>query len=350
MGAEERRSAGAERSSRWRWVRLALALLTVAPALVCLTWLLGDVGYQRPVELVEHPGNGDWLTWLRWSGELACHWGAHAAIALIPALILWRRRAVVCGVLLSCQLIGCVPVLLAGWEPRLPAPAAGDTTITVAHGNLNKWNAPGPVRQAAVDAVLANDGDITVLVEAYRDHDAPRVDRVRWPYQEWHAAPARAHGDYLVLLSRFPILNHAILDEDTQPTIQATLDVHGRRLHVYAVHPPSPWVPRLLIGRDRHLDSIRAHLTALLARDPAPVLLVGDFNLGVASPRWRELLQAIGCHRPGGREPATWPSQLSGLGIAIDHVLGRDLAMTPSTTFPIANSDHLGLATRISLR
>jgi hypothetical protein len=141
----------------------AVLLLIAAPcAALCLLSLAADVGSQRAFELsytAPHGGwdDGDAITILRWLGEMACHFAPQASLGLLPALCWFRRRHVIAGTLLILMVAGCARAAIAAWDPRLPAVPAEATAITVAHGNVNKWNGQFNTmadRARAVDQVL----------------------------------------------------------------------------------------------------------------------------------------------------------------------------------------------------
>lgn len=310
-----------------RRLRLLLAAASALPAALCL--LTPTAAWWFP-------------------GEVACHWGMHAGFALLPALIVWRERRVLSAGMLVLIILGCWPLLLTAWENRAPHPTASAATIRVASANLNVYNAK-ELRAPAIAAVLAQRPQIVALAEAVTSSDRPVVPMMDYPYQIWQPQLNRKWRDCVALLSVYPIIHSAIHDLDDDPFIEATLDVDGRHLHVIAVHTQSPWSPAHLGERDEQLRDIAALAADLVQRDPAPVLLMGDCNLSVASPVWRTFRQASGLLRVSQNEPSTWRSELGPLGITIDHILGRDLALGEQHAFAIPGSDHRGLSGTIAL-
>ena len=278
-------------------------------------------------------------------GELAVSAALHAAILLLPALIVWRRSAWIGGGLLLTVLCGAVPSLLATWEPRAPLTTATGSSITVACANTYLYNAR-EVRPAAIAAALEGTPDIVVLAESISSVDRPLIPLQTYPYQLWQPQLRRKWRDCVVLLSRYPITSSAVHDADTQPFLQAELDVAGKPLHVIAVHTMSPVSPAKLVERNAQLTVIGKLVEDL----KGPVLLLGDCNLTVASPAWRTLRDRSGLRRASQHEPATWPDFFGPFGITIDHIIGRDLALGPQTSFDIPGSDHRGLRGTIVLR
>ena len=276
-------------------------------------------------------------------GELACHWGMHAAFGLIPVMIVWREQRAVAALLLSLMTIGCWPLLLAAWEPRAPLPSSGQKQIRIASANLNVYNDKA-LRTSAVMSVLGQQPDIFALAETISSSDRFSIPLDVYPHQIWQPQLHRKWHDCVALISKFPIVHSVIHDLESEPYIEATLDVDGQRLHVMVVHTLSPWNPSNWRERDLQLKDIGALVTDLVQRDPAPVLLMGDWNLSVASPAWTTLRQTAGITRVSQHEPATWRSELGPFGITIDHLMTRGLALGHQQAFTIPGSDHRGLS------
>ena len=277
-------------------------------------------------------------------GEMAASAALHAAILLLPALIVWRRSAWIGGGLLLVALCGALPSLLAAWEPRAAVAAVSGTTISVACANTYLYN-EREVRPAAIAAALSGTPDIVVLAESIASVDRPLISLQTYPYQLWQPQLRRKWRDCVVLLSRYPITSSTIHDADTQPFLQAELDVAGKPLHVIAVHVISPVSRAKLDERNAQLTNIGT----LVASLNGPVLLLGDCNLTVASPAWRTLRERSGLRRAAQPEPATWPDFFGPFGITIDHIIGRDLTLGTQTSFDIPGSDHRGLRGAVTL-
>jgi len=276
-------------------------------------------------------------------GELACHWGMHAAFALLPAVIVWRERRLASGMLITLMTLGCWPLLLAAWESRAPVPQPDAPVIRIACANLNVYNTKEQ-RASSVQAVLAEQPDIFALAETISSSDRFVIPLDAYPHQIWQPQLHRKWRDCVALISKYPILRSVIHDLDSEPYIEATIDVNGHHLHVIAVHTQSPWNPSNWRERDLQLRDIGALIVDLTQRDPAPVLLMGDWNLSVASPAWRTLRATAGLLRVSAHEPATWRSELGPFGITIDHLMTRGLALGPQRAFTIPGSDHRGLS------
>jgi endonuclease/exonuclease/phosphatase (EEP) superfamily protein YafD len=93
------------------------------------------------------------------------------------------------------------------------------------------------------------------------------------------------------LLSRYPVLWHEqFCLASPRPSLEARIDVQGRTITVFVVHPPPPNVRRFerssaLATRDITLLLDRVALTT-------PTLLLGDFNVTARSATYRLLREA----------------------------------------------------------
>lgn len=280
-----------------------------------------------------------------WYGELARHGSLHAALLLLPALIAWRRRRVVAGLLGACLLAGLLPALRHAWDERLPAPsraAPAGATLRIASVNLFAFN---PVREAAAEALRGLPVDVKVLVEVCpRRGDLDRFADPAFPHRAW--APYAKRNDGVWLLSRRPLGEVRMVDDGTVPYIDATIAAeNGVHLRLLACHPMAPYHG---FSRAEWRDRQWAGLAAEAAIRPGPVLVIGDLNGSPLAWRW-EALESTGLRRGAGREPSTWPAGLGEYGIAIDHALGRDLAMAAPLAFPIPGSDHRGILATVVL-
>ncbi|MYW19453.1 metal-dependent hydrolase [Streptomyces sp. SID2955] len=153
--------------------------------------------------------------------------------------------------------------------------------------------------------------------------------------------PRRQYG--VAVLSRFPVRdaqNHEITRLSTQTPdpvpapapgfAEVTVRVRGARVHVYATHldyRADPSVRRVQVD----------DMLAVLARDPGPKILVGDFNAEPDAPElarlWGPLLDAA---PSGGKTyPAADPVR------RIDLVtVSPDVAVTGTHDYATTASDH----------
>ncbi len=271
-----------------------------------------------------------------WIGQICVHWTAHACFLLLPALAVFGRRPVAGASLLFLIALGCVPWCIADLEERAPIPPPGRAGISVASANVYTHN---PRRAEAIAAAERVDADLLCLVEVEEsDESAGRKDP-RWPHQVWAGMGGMA------LLSARPLLAHRVWPQEFSAWIEATIDIDGAEVRVLAVHTTSPTKPR----RERDRGAELNRIAAWVRKETGPIIVLGDFNLTVGDPAWRDLHAGSALRRPVGREPATWPSPAVGLGITIDHILARGLALGTPLPIWLPGSDHRGLITRVAL-
>jgi endonuclease/exonuclease/phosphatase (EEP) superfamily protein YafD len=289
-------------------LRAALVLASLAPALVLAVSLTDP--------------------W--WPGQLCVNWCAQAAFLLLPALVAFGRRPLVGGAILALMGIGLWPLWLAANEPRLSAPGAGQPSLRLACGNVA---AKSPWHRAAVRALSAQDADLLVMVEVDDQDRQALKDDARWPHQWWTSG--------IAVLSRYPLAGRSTPHWDMLSCVVQWPSCP--ELRVIAIHTLKPMRPAWQRVRDHAL----ADLTLELHGSPGPTVVLGDFNLTPADAVWRRLHAESGLSRPAA-ESATWPCALLGAGIAIDHILGRGVALTPTRAVWIWGSDHRGLAAELA--
>lgn len=144
------------------------------------------------------------------------------------------------------------------------------------------------------------------------------------------------------LWSRTPLRNTESLDGFVSRAVRGTVDVvGGRSLDVFAVHPAAPG-PRAHLAWDADL----ARLTALLAAQDGPTLVVGDLNTTRDHKAFRAL-EGLGfadaADQAGAGFLPTFPQGRGPLPfVAIDHALmGRaDLIATSAKTAVVSGADH----------
>ena len=128
--------------------------------------------------------------------------------------------------------------------------------------------------------------------------------------------------------------------------LRAEIDVHGRSLVVYAVHPPTPRSLAQWTTRNAQLAWV-ADLAS--ERDGSrPRIMLGDFN----TPPWSFLFRDVnataalrdagGTLRQATRQPMLLAPHLAWLGAPVDHVLvSPDIGVGSFAVGPYVHSDHL---------
>lgn len=289
------------------------------------------------------PALAPWLAPWHWLADLLACFCAQALVCLLPAALVLAaaRRFRLAGLMGAGALsaLGAILVAFAAERPAgstEPAPGSGNRLRVFAANLLygNEGNAG-----AFLAAVRARDPDVLFLCEATPTWltaiDAPLSD---YPFRCERAG----QGPFGVAMwSRLPLRDTEIvpLGFDWAPAILATVQTQAGPTGVLGVHPPRPGGPRHNAERDRAL----AALPDLLARLPAPRIVLGDCNATPFNPSLRRVLAAAGMRLAGGAGWfPTWPQQVPWpLRVPIDHVLlDATVRATTFDTGPAFGSDH----------
>ncbi len=274
-----------------------------------------------------------------WRADLLTHFDLLALLASLVATIaaLATRRRGAAVVLGTLALLQAWPIARLSIPVGNPAPdPSGDRLRLVVANVLWENEAYEPLRAL----IRAERPDLIGLVEVTDEWiDALESIRADYPYRI--EAPGQAQG--LALWSKRPWLDPAAAgvvraSPTDNPTARATIDLGGRALTVWLVHPPNPLAAR---GRGAGAAEIAA-LGDLVARGPGPKLVAGDLNRTDGSPLFGDFLGRTGLRdsRIGfGRQPS-WPIS-STYRIAIDHAfVTPDLAVIDRRLGPDVSSDH----------
>lgn len=301
----------------WHWVLLTLTLFPI------LGIILGQLS-----------------AWLFY-GELCSHWTLHGAVALLPAMVVFRRDQRWGRLLFILLVIALLPWVQAAWTPRAATIGTPIAQATIATANVQFYNHDRAATQATIAAL---DRDIVALQEVTASDEASLRSNPRWPFQVWSG---RQDVTKVALLSSRRIVTHSFHDFDGVAVIEALIDLGESPLRVFVIHPFAPGDAESTKRRDRQLAMLAQEASA--ERHPEPVVVLGDFNLTMGTAMWRSFIGFTGLRRAPGIAPATWPSVIGPFGIAIDHILVRGATLTPLERFAIPGSDHAGLASVIAI-
>lgn len=264
--------------------------------------------------------------------QLAGHWAGHFAVLSLPFWCLLGRHAAVSGGMLLISGLALWPHLRTAHADNAPPPTAGAWTAITA--NLLFFQED---HRQAIAALTALNPDLLALIESQvSDRELVRHD-ARWPHQAWQS-PRRVGG--IGLLSRWPMRSTPI-DLDDATGFDARISTPDGPLRVIVLHTWSPRDERRARINQRQLEE----LAGLAATEPGPLLVMGDLNASPATPGMQALHDA-GLQPPHGGGVRTWPSWLGPAGIAIDHALGRNLALGRAEAIDLAGSDHHGILVR----
>ncbi len=259
-------------------------------------------------------------------------------IALIATAV--RRHALALSALipLATLLVLSYPIVFHADAPKA---AADSPHLTIAFANLLYSN---PVPEQAAHTLLKADADVMVLVELDTPlHNAftratPTGD---YPYR---VERANRGSESIAIWSRFPIESGGLITVSERPSIDVVLDVNGRSVRLFAVHPYPP--THDAVGWERQLKAISEYA----ADSTLPTIVIGDFNGSRWHPSFRALLEATGLqdtHETLGHGWSTsWPMDEGLLPppfVRIDHALfGHGITPMTITDLRAPGSDHRG--------
>jgi endonuclease/exonuclease/phosphatase (EEP) superfamily protein YafD len=278
-----------------------------------------------------------------WLADLAAQLRAHyAAAGLLAAVALtgvrrpvWAAIAVLCAGANVWLVMHDLPGNAGTAHASEIAAQQSGESLRLAAINVHYRNAQ---YERVIGLMRTQRPDVAVLSEIT---DNWRVGlqalRAEYPYEVFTGA-GRSSG--VLLLSRWPIERSTVVDFGplTEPAVLAHLNVGGRTLNVLGVHLSWPMGAEVSAHRNQQLKMI----TVLARATPAPLVVLGDFNITPWSPRFRDMVSASGLAPAAGSgwQP-TWPVHLGAAGIQIDHVLvSRDVSVRAFERGEAVGSDH----------
>jgi endonuclease/exonuclease/phosphatase (EEP) superfamily protein YafD len=272
-----------------------------------------------------------------WKLDLLVHWRFHYAVAagILAALLLVRRLhgyAAISALLVFLNVNVLVfPFGLIAIAADEPLKSSG-VPLRLANFNVLYSNTS---HSSTLEWLRNLSPDFAVLVEltpAWESAMSPVEDFL--PYSA--TVPAAA-GDGLAIYSRHRILRSEVfyLGEKRRAALVADFTVGQREITVVAAHSLPPRTRAKTRDRDRYLTE----LAAIVARIDRPLILAGDLNATPWSYAFEDFVRAA--NLATGHVVPTWPASLGRLGIPIDFVLARGLAVEELETGPALGSDHL---------
>lgn len=203
----------------------------------------------------------------------------------------------------------------------IPAEAAAAPHIRLMTANVYFLN---PDYSGIAREIQQEDPDILFIQEfGPRVHTALVEQGVadRYPYQKF--AFENEHFG-VAMYSKLPLSDVQVLEASNRPLIRALVDVAGRQVVLYDLHPVSPGFG--IDVADGWNDGWET-ITSFIAEETGPVILAGDLNMDQHHV-WYRKLKSEGldnCHEETGRGNATtWPKGRKLRPIRIDHIFHSD--------------------------
>jgi endonuclease/exonuclease/phosphatase (EEP) superfamily protein YafD len=194
--------------------------------------------------------------------------------------------------------------------------------------------------QAVPDAVEQSNADIVVLQEV-TDEWSEHIKELstKFPY---FAIEPRQGGAGLAMFSRYPFadLERLKLDDTDHLAMLGRVKINDGLLTVLSMHPTTPITPTKFKNRNRQFSEA----AELLKKIEGPRVLIGDLNITMWSPYFRQLIETSGLRdsRVGFGFNPTWPVPLpSFLRLPIDHCLvSKDIQVEQFQLGNPTGSDH----------
>ncbi len=286
--------------------------------------------------------NGEWHFMLDNLSSFRVHFALAflccSVFFLIARQPLWTVFSGV-GLLASLALI--VPWYLA---PETGSRSTGGEELKIVSFNVSPRNDD---HAGVTRLVREAQPDILGLIEitpSFLEKIGPALQE--FPYR-YEAPEQKSWG--LALYSKYRLSDASLirLRDDLPPIITATLQMADANYEVVLVHPYPPMNAKLTELRNAHLEEMARYI----ARSGRPALVLGDLNIAMWSPYYRDFVKKAGLTnaRRGAGVQSTWPPSRV-LGVPIDHILHSDsITSSGFAVLPGAGSDHLPIAARVKL-
>jgi endonuclease/exonuclease/phosphatase (EEP) superfamily protein YafD len=283
---------------------------------------------------------------LWWRCELACHFRVQYFIVLLVAalaLLVGKRwsRAAVAGVLALVNLALIVPLYFGGGSPP-----AGATTLRAVNLNVHTRNRQFDdvrrfLRETAPDLFVLEEVNADWLYE---------LEPLKRDYPHVRAHP-REDNFGIALFSRIPFETAEILTigKAGVPSVAARFDLDGQSLTVIGTHPVPPAGGNGAALRNEQMSAVADYV----AKQPGPLVLLGDLNMTSWSPYFVDFLRATGLRdsRRGFGVQPSWPARSPLLRIPIDHCLvSPQISIRDHRIGRGVGSDHLPVIVEFALR
>lgn len=298
-----------------------------SPSVTAVLWLsLAGLGLAT---LLGRLGRASWFF------DLFAHFALQYAVALAGVLLaaLFLRRW---GVAFGAALV-LIPNLLAlgYYYPVRPGPGS-PADLRVLSFNVLTAN---PNRDSVGEYLAASEADLILVMEtdrAWLDALAPLHSQ----YPHVVQVP-RADNFGMAFFSRHPIESYELhaIEGSSVPCLSAVVSVNGHRISVIGGHPVPPVGRAAAASRNAYLAAL-ANLTLQSSR---PTIVMGDLNVSVWSPHFRDLIRSSALVDSGHKRgfQATWRREWLLFAIPIDHILhSSDLRCVGREIGPGLGSDH----------
>ncbi len=200
---------------------------------------------------------------------------------------------------------------------KIPAEAFSAPTLRLFSTNLWYGNSdPGRIFREAVQA----DPDILLIQEFTPEAEAILIAEGIASTLPYRIGETHAGAQGTAIYSRYPLIDAEVINVGGVPMTRATVQIEGRSLRIYNVHPVSPSSRASVAAWNRELRALRDAVAA----EPGEVVVAGDFNMTQHHAWYGRFIDAglkDAYRERGAGYATTWPNGLRKLrAIRIDQV------------------------------
>lgn len=204
--------------------------------------------------------------------------------------------------------------------------------------------------QLFLSTITSKESDLIIVEEVNKRWvDVLRKLDTTHPYQK---LIPNSDNFGIAIYSRHPLQDVEIVDFANEgiPSISASIALNNRKFRIIAVHPGPP-VTNFAANRQRKFFE---NLAQEVTSKAGPVVVVGDLNSSMWSPRYQKLIRdtALINARQGKGIFPTWSPDwriAPALSIPIDHILvSAEFDVENFETLPATGSDHLPIFAEIN--
>ncbi|HLO49342.1 MAG TPA: endonuclease/exonuclease/phosphatase family protein [Kamptonema sp.] len=153
----------------------------------------------------------------------------------------------------------------------------------------------------------------------------------------------------MVIYSKFPLENTSLKTFSWgRKVVYAEVIIQSKVISILAAHPPVPTKQKSFLDRNRQLAAIGNYVAML----KNPVMVIGDFNVTMWSPFYKNMIKTGGLRnaRASFGILPTWPTDKPLFYIPIDHCLvSKEIQVLNIRAGRKIGSDHLPLITDLAI-
>ena len=324
--------------------RQAWAVVLLAYPVLAFAWLLPqDFTAESRVYIA-----------LAWAAFMVLTFAFHLGLglAVIGAVAAWRRRWGLALAAAPPMLLAIAPVAWRAIPERYPLTEG--PPLTVMSANLLMINQE---TDAVIEQIRAVEPDVLLLQE-YTEHWRAALEGALVEAYPYRIGAPRSDSFGMAIYSDRPFVEAELylpMGPVRLPTMRAVVELGGREVAIYNIHLLPPHRIRYVADRRAQF----ADLLGLLADEPLPMIVAGDFNFTPASA-YAEALRDLGLRdahdlAAWGRG-ATWPAHpvfryLPVPGLRLDQIyLSERLTALDARTGAPAGSDHRPIIAAVAFR